>query len=314
MALPSLVVWGLCLLQAPALPSQEVQEPPNLPMKTLGGKQFWQDVFVFQGWRIQKHHYLGHCRLLDPKDVRRAWGRMAACEAAFARIREEKKLRRRSDHLVVLLHGLGRSKDSMKAMREMLVREGYEVAAINYPSTRRSIGEHAAQIEEVLWRSPDIHQVSFVTHSLGGIVVRTLLARNGPWKQRMQARRVVMLAPPNRGSFAAERLKDFIPFRLVMGESGARLDPSSLVDLPEPNIAFGIIAGGTGDPKGYNPLLPGDDDGVVCVANTRLAGAADFLLVHASHTFIMNRPEVLRATANFLQHGNFSAPPPPASR
>ena len=68
---------------------------------------------------------------------------------------------------------------------------------------------------------------------------------------------------------------------------------------------FGVIAGSTRAGQGTNPLVPGDDDLIVGVEETRLPGASDFLIVAASHTFIMDKDEVRQATLSFLQHGYF---------
>ena len=46
----------------------------NLATRTLGGLQFWGDVCAFHGWRIQHNVFTNHFRLLDPSDVRWAWG------------------------------------------------------------------------------------------------------------------------------------------------------------------------------------------------------------------------------------------------
>jgi hypothetical protein len=78
--------------------------------------------------------------------------------------------------------------------------------------------------------------------------------------------------------------------------------------LATPSFEFGIIAGGRGGERGYNPLVPGDNDGVVSVASTRLAGAADFAVLPALHTFMMNDAKVQEYTLRFLQHGYFVSP------
>lgn len=278
----------------------------NVPIFTTGGLQFWGDVFVFQGWRIQKHVFAGHYRLLDGNSVRRAWGEYEGCRVAFEEQRVELKLKRKSDHLVLLVHGLGRSRHSFSSMHESLVAEGYEVSSVGYPSTRRSLAEHVAQLTGVLERADGIRQVSFVTHSLGGIVVRKLLSTPGSWQDSIALHSVVMLAPPNRGSVLAEVLEDWVPFQVIAGDVGQELTPAALVTLPEPSCSFGIIAGGTGKEYGYNPVLKGDNDGVVLVANTRLPGANDFLRLNASHSFIMHKQQVIDATLRFLRTGRFA--------
>jgi hypothetical protein len=77
--------------------------------------------------------------------------------------------------------------------------------------------------------------------------------------------------------------------------------------LGTPPFEFGILAGGKKDGRGYNPLLPGDDDGVVTVDSTRLAGARDFRIVPALHSFFMNDPKIHELTRRFLAHGHFES-------
>ena len=281
---------------------------PNVPFITAGGKQTWADQFVFSGWRIQENVYTGHHRLLNPDDVRKAWGSYKGCRVAFEEIRIREKLSRRSDHLVVLLHGMFRSKDSFRKLERHLQVAGYEVANIAYPSTRRKIREHSEQISGVLDRSEGVRSVSFVTHSLGGIVARDLLSRNADWRNRIRVRRLVMLAPPNKGSIAAETMRDWFAFRAIAGKVGQQLTPEAVAQIPKPDCQFGVIAGGKGTKEGYNPLIPGDDDGVVSVANTRLEGARDFMVARSGHTFIMDQSEVIQAVLRFLKTGRFQAP------
>ena len=71
---------------------------------------------------------------------------------------------------------------------------------------------------------------------------------------------------------------------------------------------FGIIAGGRGGPRGYNPLLAGDNDFLVDVASTRLPGAADFVVLPVSHAFMMVHPLVQQYTLRFLETGHFISP------
>ena len=65
---------------------------PNIAMPTLGGKVFWGDNFIYAGWRIQENVVTGHHRLLDPGDVRQAWGTYAQCLAVLSEIRSEQNI------------------------------------------------------------------------------------------------------------------------------------------------------------------------------------------------------------------------------
>ncbi len=273
----------------------------NWPLWTAGGRQFWADEFVSCGWRIQRHVGTGHHRLLDPGNVRRAWGDYAGCRVVYEKERVARRLTPRSRRLVVLAHGLLRSRASFRPLREELALSGFEVIDFGYPSTRASIEEHAAQLGRVLDRTSGVDSVSFVTHSLGGLVVRHLLARPDSWRERLKVDRFVMIAPPNRGSRLAERLEHSFLFNLVTGRAGGQLTRAAVAKIPLPSCSFGVIAGS----GGLNPLLPGDDDWVVTVDTTRLAGSDDFLQVRHGHTKILQRRAVIRATLSFLRFGRF---------
>ena len=283
---------------------------PNLPLPTFGGRQLWADRHWFAGWRVQQHAWTGHARLLDANNVRQAWGSLAACEAALQTARKERGLALDSDRVVVLVHGLGRSRASMSKLAEALEAQGSAVLDMGYPSTRRSLEEHAAQLGGLLdhLAIDGASQIDFVTHSLGGIVVRSALGRDDAWREQLQIGRLAMLAPPSQGSSFAQALKDFVPFRMVMGEVGPQLARDEAGAVPAPDCRFGVVAAQRGDGGGWNPLLQGADDGVVTVEETKLEGMEDFLLVHGTHTFVMDKPEVVTAVLQYLETGDFGPP------
>lgn len=183
--------------------------------------------------------------------------------------------------------------------------EGYEAWAISYPSTCGSIEDHARQLEVLLNTVEGVDQVSFVTHSMGGIVVRQLLGRDGVWKARIRPGRVAMIAPPNQGSAVALSLKDNPAYAAFYGAAGQQLVPWFAVTLPTPKVPFAIIASGKGDGEGYNPLLAGGDDGTVTVAETKLDGAADFRVLPGVHGFIARSGVADAAVIRFLSTGTF---------
>jgi pimeloyl-ACP methyl ester carboxylesterase len=288
-----------------AFPIDVAVPPINLPFPTFGGKQIWADHFVCAGWRIQRNHYTGHHRLLDPNNFRRAWGNYAHCHDFFDRYRKRKAIQPRNGHLIILVHGLGRSADAFREMEDALRGEGYETASINYPSTRQSVTEHANSLENIVSSLDQIESISFVTHSMGALVVRELLSRDGPWRDRINVQRIVMIAPPNQGSRLAARLSGLPAYRWLTGQSGQNLSPDTAARLPVPEAEFGIIAGGRGNDLGFNPLLPGDDDGFVSVEETRLDGARDFMLVRTTHGLMDDHPQTIDATISFLRDGQF---------
>ncbi|HLA84054.1 MAG TPA: lipase [Thermoguttaceae bacterium] len=287
-----------------------------IAMPTMGGKQFWADEYYFRGWRIQCNVVTGHYRLLDPSNQRHTWGTFDECRAKLDEIRRRDNLAPMKGRAVVVLHGLMRSRKSMARLCAYLEEKGgFTVVNVSYPTTRRSIGEHAKSLARLIDSLEGIEEINFVGHSMGNIVVRHYLGdRIDPATGRPRDgrfRRMVMLAPPNHGSRLAAALADNGAFVLIDGRAGQELgaDWDKIKDrLAVPPFAFGVIAGGRGDDKGFNPLLPGDDDGTISVATTHLPGEADFLLVPVLHSFIMNDPRVMESTLRFIQTGRFDEP------
>jgi len=277
----------------------------SIPLPTMGGTQFWADVRWDGGWRVQRHALTGHFRLLDGEDVRRAWGTRLACRAALEQHRLEGDVATSPEHLVILLHGLGRSRRALKTLAERIAAQGLPTARLSYPSTRGTLAEHASDLNDVLAGLEGVARVSYVTHSMGGIVVRHALGLTDDGVKRPPPVRVVMLAPPSKGSAVARVLEDVPGFGLVMGPAAQELAHISLETLPAPPCPFGIVAAIRGKPDGANPLIPGDDDGVVGVDETMLPGADDTLIVRGLHTFMMDDPDVADATVRFLRTGWF---------
>jgi triacylglycerol lipase len=210
---------------------------------------------------------------------------------------------------VVLLHGLARTSLSMERMKASLEEEGYRVVNIDYPSREYRIEELApmaveAGLAECGETSSRVH---FVTHSLGGILVRHYFANH----ELDRLGRVVMLGPPNQGTDAVDTLRDVPGFDWLNGPAGYELgkgDESVPRHLPPPNFEFAVIAGDrTIDPI-TSAVLDDPDDGRVSVDDTRLEGMADFRIVGASHAFMMQKSDVIRLVKRFLASGSFDEP------
>lgn len=299
---------GIVAALALAMPSAhaETSHNWNIPAPTLGGNQVWADGYVHAGWRVQQNVLTGHWRLLDPKNIRRAWGNYDDCRTAFDTVRDAGGLKPVSPHMVMIIHGISPRPMSLAHLQSAIGDAGYDAIAISYPSTRDRIENHALPIEQLLDRSTGTTRISFVTHSMGGLVLRHLLSRDGAWKRRIRIGRIVQIAPPNRGAAAADMLSGLPPYRWIFGRSGQQLTPAAAADIPRLNHRFAVIAGGKGDGEGFNPLLPGDDDGTVRVAETNLPGMADFLLIDDHHTGLLGNPKTYRATVHYLVHGAFA--------
>lgn len=215
----------------------------------------------------------------------------------------------RAADTVILLHGLGRTPLSMARLARDLRAEGYDVRNLAYPSQRADIRTLAdSTLSPVFADLPAGARIHFVTHSLGGILVRQYLHDHGT---PSALGRVVMLAPPNSGSEIVDHLRGWSVYRAVNGPAGLQLGtapgstPNTLGPAPA-GTEIGVIAGD----RSLNPLfsswLPGPDDGKVTVASTHLVGETGHLTVPYSHTWLMWRRPVLAQINAFLRTGRFT--------
>lgn len=219
---------------------------------------------------------------------------------------------------VVLLHGLARTRRSMLKLERALAAD-YLVGNISYPSTKHRIETLVSNfvlpsIAQFLKKNGlhDDTPLHFVTHSMGGIILR-VLAKTTP----INIHHAVMLAPPNQGSEATDTLGKLAPYAWINGPAGMQLATSAnntyrLTSLPRQlgslNFNCGIIAGDNSTLHLTDPIshfMPKPSDGKVSVASTKIAGMADHLVVVSNHTFIMDKPEVVAQVKAFLANGAF---------
>jgi triacylglycerol lipase len=206
---------------------------------------------------------------------------------------------------VILLHGLGRTNRSMRPLEESLTGHGYRVVNLGYPSRSQTWPELVETLDAALKaccvdrRSP----VHFVTHSMGGILVRAYLeAHDLPGLGR-----VVMLSPPNQGTVLIDRVPaELLELVLVPASVSLGTDSISIPrQLGPARFELGIITGDVSLNPLFSSWLPGEDDGAVSVESAWVDGTDDFLVVPYTHTFIMRRDDVISQVLGFLEAGRF---------
>lgn len=209
---------------------------------------------------------------------------------------------------VILLHGLARTSKSMETLAKVLEDSGYAVRNVDYPSRKHPIDSLSEMaIGRTLAHSgmTEYDRVHFVTHSLGGILVRNYLSTH----RVANLGRVVMLGPPNQGSEVVDHLKDWWVFRSVNGPAGGELGTDSLAKprtiLDQP-FELGIVAGDRSINWINSLMIPSPDDGKVSVERTKLPWMADHAVVHTTHPMMMKNAQVIAQVVAFLKEGRFA--------
>jgi len=208
---------------------------------------------------------------------------------------------------VILLHGLARTRLSMRPLLGPLQRAGFQVVNPGYPSRRHpveTLARLAIPPAVARLRARGATTIHFVTHSMGGILVRAWLAA----EPLPELGRVVMLAPPNQGSEVVDWLGRFRWFQRLFGPAAGQLSTAAH-SLPRrlgpADFPLGILTGDRGAHWPLGRCFTGANDGKVAVARARLEGMADFRTVPCGHAFIMRDRRVQELVVRFLRAGRF---------
>jgi pimeloyl-ACP methyl ester carboxylesterase len=185
---------------------------------------------------------------------------------------------------------------------------GFATLNVDYASRYKRLEMLAEDIHPAIARFAETIEGSthFVCHSMGGLLARVYLATHPP----KRLGRVVMLGTPNGGSEIADRLKNFVGYRKFFGPAGQQLvtirdDATEALLLPM-SYPVGIIAGN----RSINPIssalfLARPNDGRVTVANTKIEGMADHIVVNTSHPWLIRHRQAIDQTIAFLRQGHF---------
>jgi len=204
---------------------------------------------------------------------------------------------RTSKETVYLLHGMGRTRVSMWWLGRRLKWEGYRVVNFPYNQASETLPEISGRLRTRIAKEAPA-RYHFVTHSLGGVIVRDGFREGYP----EGLERIVMLAPPNHPPLLAKGLKGNPLYKLWTGDSGAKMaDISFYANLPIPTVSFGVVAG----TRGNGLLSKEKNDGVILMKTARLKGMSDFKEVPHSHTFLMNSKDTAKLVFRFLRRGEF---------
>jgi hypothetical protein len=206
---------------------------------------------------------------------------------------------------VILLHGLARTENSMEKLERALAQENFHTINVGYPSRTGTIEVLADEvIPPALAQCDPEEEVNFVTHSMGGILVRQYLAGH----DIPHLKHVVMLGPPNQGSEVIDKLAAFPGFHFINGDAGLQLGTGELSvpnKLGRADFDVGIIAGTRSINLILSMLIPSTDDGKVSLERTKLEGMHDHLEMPVTHPFMMTNDAVIAQVIHYLKNGAF---------
>ncbi|HEY1096726.1 MAG TPA: alpha/beta fold hydrolase [Alphaproteobacteria bacterium] len=209
---------------------------------------------------------------------------------------------------VILLHGMMRTYRCMRRLEKHLVKHGYRVLNLDYPSSRKSLEDLIDHMHPAIddFNKDTTGPVHFAGYSMGGLLIRAYLHKYRP----LNLGRVVMIGTPNKGSEVADFLQNFWPYKKFYGPAGQQL----ITNQTGFNHIFGPIDFPLGVIAGNRPLdfissyiigQPNDDK--VSIESTKIDGMTDHIIIPASHTFIARHNETLSNTLKFFQDGSFSS-------
>lgn len=211
---------------------------------TFGGSIFWEDVFFYQKWRIQRHCFTKRYRLLDSWDIRRASGSFEKCQRAFIKYIESYEITKQKGKMIVLLHGYADSKNIFKPLWRKLILTNTTVAAINYPSLFRNSLASAHQLLFFLNHMEDINQISFVTKGCGNLVLQrafSLPFELQSFRSKMRIGNIVEINPVIEENKLCQFLSQFRFFRFILGPMLQDFTHKNLINISSIPSEFNVL-------------------------------------------------------------------------
>lgn len=277
---------------------------PDLMSAVLRDRMVWADLAVRGGWRVQQEGLTGGCRILDATDKPIVKGDCSAALDAFVAMAPRLNTADPSP-LAVLIHGYNGSRNDLMPLARHLSGLGFRTETVALPTFLKGVDDQAQRLNAVVATMDGSGPVLFVAHSMGGLVVRRALADKPQWMARRGTSGAIFIGTPFGGSALARFAAD-LGVAPLGGPAVRDLLPLTAEPPPLPPARWCVIAGGNGG-EGWNPLVPGDDDGMIAVEETRLAVGEDRILIHAMHVGILRHPTTLEAVERFARGGLCSA-------
>ena len=217
----------------------------------------------------------------------------------FRRIEAENAIHAQSPKAVFLIHGWGVRAVSMNDLAYALANLDFTVFNYDYPTAERNIKEHSQIFLDLyrrtLRREHITRKVYFLTHSMGGILLRSAMAKMSEAECR-KIEAIVMLGPPNQGSVLASLGRNGLVRSFNASLADMTTDRNSFVrNIPPPPFLppVGIIAGRF--------------DGKVALRNTALPDGQSYqcTVVDCTHPGLRDPGNTLSPILKFFRKKSF---------
>lgn len=273
---------------------------------TCGGRFFWEDLYNFQDWIIQRNIINNKCRLLDPHNIRRHSGTFEQCKDTLLKYIEAYELNPLYDDTVLILHGFGRSKKSIKKLAGALKELPMNVVCVGYPSLRRNIYYHATMLSKFLKNIEIRGKLYVVNVGCGCLITRKLLSKSNNYRQYNIAR-ILDINPLNSGSDLAELLATRKVFNFLLGPMLRDISTPravALARLPH-DIEHGILFAPLTIHDVAKKMLSRFDSFPFSTPPSEESYADNVKKIRKNTYFPLNSPAVLQYSVNFIKTGNF---------
>lgn len=274
---------------------------------TFGGGHFWEDVFFYQKWRIQRNYITKKCRLLDNWDIRRHEGYFEECRQAFLRYIEAYEIARQKGHMIIMIHSLGQSKNIFKPLWRIALKRGFLAAAVNYPSSQKDLATHVKQFHFFLDHLEDIETISFVTFGAGNTILQRLLSEKAEWRSRLKISRIVEVTPFTKGNALMDYLSRSKLFGFIIGPMGQDMAPEKVSKLPQiQGIETGIILSNPPFIEKVLAAVTGAKTPKLSQDETQaITGAKEVIEIDDHHLNTFKNERICNCVVNFLKDGRF---------
>lgn len=211
---------------------------------TLGGRFFWEDIFYYQGWRIQRKINTKTYRLLDSHDIRREEGAFEVCKDTLLKYISACEIPTPPKDITIIIHGFARTKKSVKKLKDTMYKKNINAVIFNYCSLSTDLKHSAETLFSFVKNLPDSSNVYFVTIGAGCLLLRKLFEICDNYRL-LNIKGIVNINPINSGSDFAFLLSRASFIRKILGPMLLNITPSEsmrLTKIPQDMPLFLIIS------------------------------------------------------------------------